>query len=477
MFLFYLFIFILNIIFSKNEKLIFVELLSRHGARAPIKLNDDGLDILGVKWNNTGELTSVGKRMEYLLGVYNRHRYISEYGFISPRFEPHQLVVYSSDINRTLLSITSQLQGFYPISKEIGDTLNEEQYETAFPPFNISFEDIEKKINDLNDSALPNYMTVIPIHFIALKNTTTECTQKVTNININNANTKKTIIDFVEDFNKKFAEKLNIRFNRTTETKYNFSLILPFYDAAVADLTEGNNITNFFLNTSIDKNPFIEKRYEVLTINFRDFIFGDDNNEVILFYDTPLFRHMINNMKRKIEDDINGNPSLKNVSDFSRPKMVIISAHDTTLSAFEMFFIRFFGLKFEQFEFPSYTSQISFEITRDDNIAGKKLKYSDYKVSYYFNDKLLLNITFDKFVEKIEKNLWNNEKMDRFCFGDKKESEKIEATLIIIIIMGFIILILVIAIIFFLIKLTQKTDNDMFGDSEKDNRLLNDDKK
>ena len=143
MFLFYLFIFILNIIFSKNEKLIFVELLSRHGARAPIKLNDDGLDILGVKWNNTGELTSVGKRMEYLLGVYNRHRYISEYGFISPRFEPHQLVVYSSDINRTLLSITSQLQGFYPISKEIGDTLNEEQYETAFPPFNISFEDIE----------------------------------------------------------------------------------------------------------------------------------------------------------------------------------------------------------------------------------------------------------------------------------------------------------------------------------------------
>jgi hypothetical protein len=41
---------ITNFIFSKSEKLIFTELLSRHGARGPLILNENGEDLLGIKW-------------------------------------------------------------------------------------------------------------------------------------------------------------------------------------------------------------------------------------------------------------------------------------------------------------------------------------------------------------------------------------------------------------------------------------------
>lgn len=479
--LFYFFILTLNIIFIKNEKLIFAEIISRHGARGPVRMDDDGVDLLGIKWNNKGELTPIGQRMEYLLGVYNRHRYITgKDKLLSEKFDPHELVIYSSDINRTLSSITSQLQGLYPVSKENGDKITPEQFNMSFPPVNKNFKDIEKELALLNDSALPNYITVIPIHFITLKNATNECVEKIKEINNNNAKTKPMLSNLLDEFNKNYSEKLNRYYNKTNENKYDFSLINHIYDTILVDMIEGKNISDFFEINKIDMNTFIEKTFEVLSMNFKDYIFGDDKNEVMIFYNTMLFRKMIDNMKRKIEDDIKGNPSVKNVSDFSRPKMVIISGHDTTLSAHQLLFIKYFGLKIEQYEFPAYASQISYEITRfddDNDISDKNLTFSDYNFIYYFNNKPFLNITFDKFIDKIEKVLWTDEEMTKFCFGDKKvlkveeEEDQNESNMILIIIMGIVILILVITIIFLVIKLTQKSE-DEFGDNEKDDSKL-----
>ena len=76
---------------------------------------------------NPGELTGIGERMHYLLGFRNRKRYIEEKQFLSEKYDPHEILIYSSYYNRTLVSAASQLQGFYPQNEGLGETLTEEK--------------------------------------------------------------------------------------------------------------------------------------------------------------------------------------------------------------------------------------------------------------------------------------------------------------------------------------------------------------
>ena len=463
---------ITNFIFSKSEKLIFTELLSRHGARAPSSLNEKGEDLLGIQWGAPGELTPIGKRMEYLLGLRNRERYIKRNdSLLSEEFDPHELVVFSSDINRTLLSMQSQLQGLYPILPEKKDTLNPDQNETSIPPIDIS-----GIVDDLiNGTSLPNGMTIIPIHYIVLKNTTPECQSKIKEFNLFNSQNKKEILNLVKEFNKNYSEALNSKYNKTENYQYNMSAINSICDTAIADNIEGKNISEFISYIGAEKESFITMCYNVFAINFRDYIFGDENNEVILFYNSLIFRDMIKYMQARIEDDINGDKNKNNVSDYNTPKMVILSGHDTTLSAHEMFFIKFFKKELSSYKYPTYTSQISYEITREDvdeNLRSN-LNFSNYNVQYYFNDDLLLNITFDKFKNTIEENIWKGERMDEFCFG-KKEKPFMELEIIIIIALGILIITLVIVMIILIVKLKTSKKKDIRINSADDNKLVDD---
>ena len=169
------------VIFSviSNEKLVFVDIIFGYGARAPNKLNETKQDLLGVTWPAPAELTPIGKRMEYILGLYNRRRYITgENPLLSKRFEPHELLVFSTNVNKTLESVTSQLQGLFPASQEIGDKLTLEQFNVSFPPINITYEEYAEEIELFNDSALPHYMTIVPVYYLSLRNASINCIWK-----------------------------------------------------------------------------------------------------------------------------------------------------------------------------------------------------------------------------------------------------------------------------------------------------------
>jgi hypothetical protein len=75
---------------------------------------------------------------------------------------------------------------------------------------------------------------------------------------------------------------------------------------------------------------------------------------------------LINNTKKRIDVDINGSNNTDNRT--SNPKMIIISGHDTSLSIQEIFLINSFGLSLDDYyRFPSFASQITFEITRNED--------------------------------------------------------------------------------------------------------------
>ena len=490
MFLNYLLFIIFNIItFSKNEKLIFAELHIRHGARAPnsLDVNGTGKDMFGIKWTAPGELTPMGKRMQYLLGLRNRQRYIiDKKDFISEVYDPHEISVYSSDINRTLQSAVSHIQGFYPVFLHNGEKLEPEQCDKAIPPLDISnITEIEEQKRILNDSALPYYMNIVPIHFVFFRNTTYNCSLKLRDIFLNNLNNSISLKEIVAEFNEKYYEQLKDIFPlKVVNDSLNFTFMVGFCDCFIADYREGKNLSVFLETSKMLEEDILEICDRIMTINFRDIYYLEDKkNESILFQNSLVLRDMINFMKRRVDDDIKLDLSKKNLSDFSKPKLVIMTGHESTLSAQETYFLRFFDLGLKAYNYPYYASQLTYEIIRedvDDNMRSK-LKYSNYTLKYYFNDDIIMSIPFDQFVEKVEKSIWSLEDIYNFCYGENAtiieniKNNSLNTNIIIIMFMGIIIFVLVIVIIFLIVKLIHK-DNISKNSDSKGNQLVKEEK-
>jgi len=474
--------FITFIHLSRSEKLIFASLHSRHGARAPLDCDQNSKDFLGEKWTVPGELSPTGQRMEYILGLRNRQRYIKQYELLSKQFDPHEILVYSTDVNRTILSISSQLQGLYPLYSQSGYWLTEEQIKFSNPPVNTTYEEIQKEIDNLNHSSLPNYMTIIPIHTLSTSerklnvHDSKGCKEIVNKTRDNNKLTKKIIIDNAKNFNDKYAKKLNKYYDKNPENFiYDFDWIGLFCDTFVSDYSDGRIMEDFFKRTEIDKEELLVECRNIIKINFKDDFYGDDKNEVILLGESKLINEILHYMKLKIDEDIkNENPPL-NVSDYSSPKMLIYSGHDSTLSAEELFMIKYFGLKADQdFIYPNYTTQLAFEVTRDEE-RKNLIDYSSYKVTFYVNDKILVEKNFEEFKNVIEKNTWNQEKIIEYCEKKDKKNSAQFYVIIILSILAFIFLIIIIILVIKMKNMNKKGNKEKkeCNENDKDKGLMN----
>ena len=90
-------------------------------------------------------------------------------------------------------------------------------------------------------------------------------------------------------------------------------------------------------------------------------------------------------MKKRIDADINGENIEGQYKDYSRPKMLIISGHETTISLHEVFLMDSLGFNDSFFIFPKFAAQIAFEVTRKND--GPKKNYSDYFDEYLLPKK------------------------------------------------------------------------------------------
>ena len=115
----------LNTLITINSKLIFVFSHFRHGARGPWEnVNvSTGKDILNEEWNGMGELTGAGMRMHYLEGYFSKTKYQNFINF--KKYNKNEFIVFSTLMNRTILSAYSHLIGMFP--PQTGKKLNEKQ--------------------------------------------------------------------------------------------------------------------------------------------------------------------------------------------------------------------------------------------------------------------------------------------------------------------------------------------------------------
>ena len=94
---------------ADDDKLGFVFQMVRHGARAPLQPQPPNVfKVAG------GCLTSSGMRQRFLLGTFNRMRYIDHYGLLDDNFNPNQIYAQATDLHRVLQSTYSEFMGLYP---------------------------------------------------------------------------------------------------------------------------------------------------------------------------------------------------------------------------------------------------------------------------------------------------------------------------------------------------------------------------
>ena len=379
-----------------NDKLIFVMTHFRHGARAPSALKNN-IDEIGEKWLISGELTAVGERMHYLLGLRNRIRYINEKKFLSEKLDSKELAVISTNVERTIASLSSHLQGLYPQNEKLGKTLTNIQLKTSDPPVELNDSRIIQEKNELDNSALPDYMTIIPFTTMSLEGSYNFV------LNLNYSGVKSLENEVNEKYKENFDQLKKKNNNTSNYTFYDCNMVC---DSFVTNYADGRNMSNF-KNTNINFEEFYDFCKRVLTETFAEVI--PQNNKTLSYIQgSPSMKLLVNYAKLRVDEDIENSTLNNTINKSSSKKMLIVSGHDSTLSTQQLFIINSFGKDLEFYRYPTFASQLAFEITRKDDNKTKR-DYSDYFINYYFNDELLLNMTLSEFLNKIEPNIPTND--------------------------------------------------------------------
>ena len=349
-------------------ELIFVLEITRHGSRSPMRPLPPGMEILIPSpdqaeptitlveyWERMGyqRLSALGQFQQQKVGWWVREEYIEKHKLLSDVWDPtsKEIIIISSDANRSVESAYAQGRGIYPYTKIDTTTVN-------FA--------LETNIN-INNIHQP--MLQIPVEIIPPSNddflTFNFCPKALFLLSQDGVNQiAQSICDM--EMHKNTIETI---FNLTGYTRE----CTPWALAALSDnLNSYYNLTNGELPNLITSALF----EDIIIIG--DKIFNQKlEAELTQILITGLREHIINYLLTAINEDITEKPPLKT------PKMVIIAGHDDTLKILLETIIDSKILNNEQ---PTFGSSIFFEIYRSSSNERNK-----YHIELVYNGAHITN--------------------------------------------------------------------------------------
>ena len=435
-----------------SDKLISVFSLDRHGVRSPASLYPNNTDFFGNLWESPGILTGNGERMFYILGMYKRYKYMNEINFIDEKCKQQEILFGSSNMERTIMSALSEIQGLCPSNKSNGKNIDLNYTNYTYPPIQF-FENMKTEIDNLNtiNSSFPNSLVLLPIniyHSSERKIMVTlygcDSTQDIIKSNLNNPN----ILNIVKEFNNKYYE--NLKGILKEEEKNDFQTLFGITDQYISSFYDGKNPEKKLLEIGIDPEEFLNISNKFHEVFMNDYLFGDKNQDIIFVDSSLLIRDAVNYMKKRVDADINNEDTSTKLNDYSRPKLVVVAGHDSSIVAFQFLIKIIFNLTDVQILDISYGENIVFEVYKN-NETKDKYNYSDYYVNYLINDVIIKTFKFDNFVNVIETKTWDNEKVNKFCNPSNNDNVNLSSSMKIVVIILIIIIFLLLIIVFLLV--------------------------
>ena len=435
-----------EILKEEKSKLLFVWEQFRHGARGPWISVDPitGLDFIGEKWVGEGELTPLGIRMHYLLGVSMKKRYKN---FLSEQFNPNEIFVISTDVNRTIMSSYAHLQGMY--NNSTTPLITRRQIKTSnIQNFNYS-EKINKKIDDLKNNSVQNGINLFPVYLypndygkenLLYEPAICPAITKYRDKAQNSETMKKIYSETSEKLNKTFGEYIFdfMNISGVNDPYYLWNTTNMYYigDTFISDYTDGREMKSLN-DTGIDMKAFYQHSLNLSSLETYFGYFGNPLEITCYLQMSPIFRSIFNFMEMRINLDKN-NETNKIIS--KSPRFVMVAGHDTTLGANDLFLKEEFGIEYEH---AVYCSSQIYELWKNEE-SGK------YFIRYLVNQEKKAEFEFEYFKDKVWKKIFNEKEVVEFCDGKKESKNEIYKILFYISLVLAIICPLILGFILFL---------------------------
>jgi len=414
----------------KNLQLIFVYQHIRHGARGPSasynSLFIGGVDEFRVSWEGEGdgELTLVGKREHYDIGVRNRHKYghgPNGLGLIDfSTYDPEEVLFHVTDYNRTHQSLNSELIGMY--QPGLLKTLTEKQVNGSYPPndkvwFNKSMEndtlykEIIEEIQALGNKTIVDNIPVFNVHTFGANRTF--------NLETNCHNLEKMRMQSIENKTEllygyflKYSKELQNFFGFENDSFVtNIRMMNSITDHYISDYKNYKDLTVFHEETNIDLDEFMEysgKFYHDWMYNYYC------TNTTCSMESSRLMEDLLGYMERRIAISDNS-------KSYKAPKMVIDCGHDTTVAPMQMFMYETWEHKPEygiNTQYCGFACNIYFELYKT------KSAIPQYYVYYYIDDELKHVFEYNEFYDTVKAHIYSQEDIKEYCLTDEEREER-----------------------------------------------------
>jgi len=342
----YLIIFLIINIFIgasiQERKLIFVYEHARHGARGPSSSHNsifsNGRDEYNISWEFDGELSQIGKRQHYYLGVRNRIKYGNGKLINTDKYNPMELLIHATDYNRTHQSIYSELMGMFAHSKEEPLKDSEINYNLTNKYYLEKYdnetkkkidEEIKKLGNEVNAGSIPIFnIHDFPPNRIFLVDYCTKID------NYRDEQVGKLVRDLYKEFNEKYAKIFGTFIGPGNFT--DFDKMKSITDHFICDYDGKKDFGNLKNLINLDEFYDFARRFYG-TFIFHWFIDGYTSG----LEETHLMQDLIGYMDRRIK--------YENVTTYKAPKMVMDCGHDTTVGPIARYMNATFNVPYHTF--------------------------------------------------------------------------------------------------------------------------------